>query len=72
MLDSGGWFTARPDGVPYLEKAPLKDWMIALPRESPALWHIRHPERDLEPRPELDVVAESGGKVLLTNHANPN
>jgi 4-amino-4-deoxy-L-arabinose transferase-like glycosyltransferase len=30
MLDSGDWVTAHLDGVPYLEKAPLKYWMIAL------------------------------------------
>ena len=28
MLESGDWVTARLDGVPYLEKAPLKYWMI--------------------------------------------
>src|SRR5689334_9439120 len=30
MLDSGDWVTARLDGVPYLEKSPLKYWMIAI------------------------------------------
>ena len=30
MLQSGDWVTARLDGVPYLEKAPLKYWMIAV------------------------------------------
>jgi len=30
MLGSGDWVTARLDGVPYLEKAPLKYWMMAL------------------------------------------
>ncbi|HLY16695.1 MAG TPA: glycosyltransferase family 39 protein [Bryobacteraceae bacterium] len=30
MLTSGDWVTARLDGVPYLEKAPLIYWMIAL------------------------------------------
>ncbi len=30
MLESGDWVTARLDGVKYLEKAPLKYWMIAL------------------------------------------
>ncbi len=30
MLDSGDWVTARLDGIPYLEKAPLKYWMIAV------------------------------------------
>jgi 4-amino-4-deoxy-L-arabinose transferase-like glycosyltransferase len=30
MLDSGDWVTARLDGVPYLEKPPLKYWMIAV------------------------------------------
>jgi 4-amino-4-deoxy-L-arabinose transferase-like glycosyltransferase len=29
MLESGDWVTARLDGVPYLEKAPLIYWMIA-------------------------------------------
>ena len=30
MLESGDWVTARLDGVAYLEKAPLKYWMIAV------------------------------------------
>ena len=30
MLDSGDWVTAHLDGVRYLEKAPLKYWMIAV------------------------------------------
>jgi 4-amino-4-deoxy-L-arabinose transferase-like glycosyltransferase len=30
MLQSGDWVTARLDGVKYLEKAPLKYWMIAI------------------------------------------
>jgi 4-amino-4-deoxy-L-arabinose transferase-like glycosyltransferase len=30
MLDSGNWVTARLDGVAYLEKAPLKYWLIAI------------------------------------------
>ena len=29
MLVSGNWVTARLDGVPYLEKAPLVYWMMA-------------------------------------------
>jgi len=29
MLQSGDWVTARLDGIAYLEKAPLKYWMIA-------------------------------------------
>lgn len=29
MLESGDWVTARLNGVPYLEKAPLKYWLIA-------------------------------------------
>ena len=29
MLQSGDWVTARLDCIPYLEKAPLKYWMIA-------------------------------------------
>src|ERR1700688_1501728 len=30
MLQSGDWVTAHLDGVKYLEKAPLKYWMIAI------------------------------------------
>src|SRR6202045_137797 len=30
MLDSGDWVTARLDGIAYLEKSPLKYWMIGL------------------------------------------
>jgi 4-amino-4-deoxy-L-arabinose transferase-like glycosyltransferase len=30
MLDSGDWVTARLDGIAYLEKSPLKYWMIAI------------------------------------------
>jgi len=30
MLDSGDWVTARLNGIPYLEKSPLKYWMIAV------------------------------------------
>jgi 4-amino-4-deoxy-L-arabinose transferase-like glycosyltransferase len=30
MLDSGDWVTARLDGVAYLEKPPLKYWLIAI------------------------------------------
>ena len=30
MLSSGDWVTARLDGIPYLEKAPLIYWLIAL------------------------------------------
>src|SRR3984893_13123639 len=30
MLSSGDWVTARLDGVPYLEKAPLVYWTIAI------------------------------------------
>src|SRR6266550_1104571 len=29
MLQSGDWVTARLDGVAYLEKSPLKYWMMA-------------------------------------------
>ncbi|MEP7353839.1 MAG: glycosyltransferase family 39 protein, partial [Acidobacteriota bacterium] len=29
MLDSGDWVTARLDGVAFLEKSPLKYWMVA-------------------------------------------
>jgi 4-amino-4-deoxy-L-arabinose transferase-like glycosyltransferase len=30
MLESGDWVTARLNGVAYLEKAPLKYWVIAI------------------------------------------
>ena len=30
MLQSGDWVTARLDGIVYLEKSPLKYWMIAV------------------------------------------
>lgn len=30
MLQSGDWVTAHLDGVPYLEKSPLKYWMMAV------------------------------------------
>ena len=30
MLDSGDWVTARLNGVAYLEKSPLKYWLIAI------------------------------------------
>ncbi|HLH42246.1 MAG TPA: glycosyltransferase family 39 protein [Bryobacteraceae bacterium] len=30
MLSSGDWVTARLDGIPYLEKAPLIYWLMAL------------------------------------------
>src|SRR5579862_7110463 len=30
MLDSGDWVTAHLDGVAYLEKSPLKYWMIVI------------------------------------------
>jgi len=30
MLDSGDWVTARLNGVKYLEKSPLKYWMMAV------------------------------------------
>src|SRR5579864_3826717 len=33
MLDSGDWVTARLDGVAYLEKSPLKYWMVAISYE---------------------------------------
>ncbi len=29
MLNSGDWVTARLDGIPYMEKAPLIYWLIA-------------------------------------------
>src|SRR6202521_4571775 len=30
MLDSRQWVTARLDGIAYLEKSPLKYWLIAV------------------------------------------
>jgi 4-amino-4-deoxy-L-arabinose transferase-like glycosyltransferase len=30
MLDSGDWVTAHLDGIKYLEKSPLKYWMIGI------------------------------------------
>ena len=30
MLTSGDWVSARLDGVKYLEKSPLKYWMMAV------------------------------------------
>ncbi|MCU1258190.1 MAG: glycosyl transferase, family 39, partial [Bryobacterales bacterium] len=30
MLQSGDWVTARLDGIPYLEKSPLKYWLMAV------------------------------------------
>ena len=30
MLQSGDWVTARLDGIAYLEKSPLKYWMMAV------------------------------------------
>src|SRR5579863_1623983 len=30
MLQSGDWVTARLDGIKYLEKSPLKYWMMAV------------------------------------------
>src|SRR5436853_5970223 len=33
MLESGDWVTARLNGVAYLEKSPLKYWMIAVSYE---------------------------------------
>jgi len=30
MLDSGDWVTSRLDGIAYLEKPPLKYWLIAI------------------------------------------
>src|SRR4051794_30815351 len=34
MLESGDWVTARLNGVAYLEKSPLKYWMIAVSYET--------------------------------------
>src|SRR4051812_34897229 len=30
MIDSGDWVSAHLDGIAYLEKSPLKYWLIAL------------------------------------------
>src|SRR5215813_13611069 len=30
MLDSGDWVSAHLDGIKYLEKSPLKYWLIAI------------------------------------------
>jgi 4-amino-4-deoxy-L-arabinose transferase-like glycosyltransferase len=30
MLQSGDWVTPRLDGIAYLEKSPLKYWMMAI------------------------------------------
>ncbi len=45
MLDSGDWVTARLDGVAYLEKSPLKYWMIAVSYMifGPTDWAARMP-----------------------------
>jgi 4-amino-4-deoxy-L-arabinose transferase-like glycosyltransferase len=45
MLQSGDWVTAHLDGVAYLEKAPLKYWMIAVCMEifGPHDWAARIP-----------------------------
>ena len=58
MLQSGDWVTARLDGIAYLEKSPLKYWMIAISfdqsfeligepircADQPVLVHDQHPE----------------------------
>src|SRR5437764_14156888 len=45
MLQSGDWVTARLDGVAYLEKSPLKYWMIAVAYKvfGPYDWAARIP-----------------------------
>ena len=45
MLESGDWVTAHLDGVAYLEKSPLKYWMIAVSMEifGPHDWAARIP-----------------------------
>jgi 4-amino-4-deoxy-L-arabinose transferase-like glycosyltransferase len=57
MLTSGDWVTARLDGVPYLEKAPLIYWLIALCYEvfGPTDWAAR-----------LPIALSSIGLALLT------
>ena len=45
MLQSGDWVTARLDGIAYLEKSPLKYWMIAVAFQvfGPHDWAARIP-----------------------------
>ena len=45
MLDSGDWVTARLDGIAYLEKSPLKYWMMAVSYLIFGVhdWAARHP-----------------------------
>src|SRR5271165_387161 len=45
MIDSGDWVTPHLDGVPYLEKPPLKYWLIALSMELFGIhdWAARFP-----------------------------
>src|SRR5438876_4074787 len=45
MLQSGDWVTARLDGIAYLEKSPLKYWMIAVAFQvfGPYDWAARIP-----------------------------
>src|SRR5579863_3683407 len=45
MLTSGDWVTARLDGIPYLEKAPLIYWLIAASFKvfGPVDWAARVP-----------------------------
>ncbi|HEV2446539.1 MAG TPA: glycosyltransferase family 39 protein [Candidatus Sulfopaludibacter sp.] len=45
MLTSGDWVTARLDGVPYLEKAPLIYWLMAISYQvfGPHDWAARIP-----------------------------
>jgi len=45
MLASGDWVTARLDGIPYLEKAPLIYWLMAISYEifGPYDWAARIP-----------------------------
>jgi len=45
MLQSGDWVTARLDGIAYLEKSPLKYWMMAVSMRvfGPHDWAARIP-----------------------------
>jgi len=45
MLQSGDWVTARLDGIAYLEKSPLKYWMMAVAMRifGPHDWAARIP-----------------------------
>ena len=68
-LEYGSHAPGAPDvflddaGFARLWRTPERYYLLV---EGPSLPRIEH----LVGRPELKVVAESGGKFLLTNHAN--